>query len=67
MSFIWLFIHISFLEDYLDSDMNISNMFSVFIPDHIDEIIMPNLCNWKRVKNLLDESSDELLITNTTL
>lgn len=42
-------------------------MFSLVIPDHIDEMIMPNLYNWKRAKRIMNNSNSELLITNTTV
>lgn len=42
-------------------------MFSIPIPDHIDEMIMPNLYHWKKVKHLVNELGGQTAITNTTV
>jgi len=42
-------------------------MFSIQIPDHTDETMMPKLYHWKKVKHLINELEGEIVITNTTV
>jgi hypothetical protein len=42
-------------------------VFSINIPDHIDEMMMPKLYHWKKVKHLINELGGEIVITNTTV